>query len=222
MAVPGRRERNATRTRRILTRTAVELFLARGFDGVTVESIAEAAEISPRTTYRYFPTKEDLALGYLADLDDRFLDSVCTRPTDEPPLTSLRRALADTWAWLETSGESETYLALQTFIESRPGLLAANLRRGYQQEELLVAALQPHPAFHPDNDLEARLAVAAFAGASRVALHRWRQSAGTVPMLVQELDTCIATLLPALESAGGQHITTTSPSKNPTRKSRPT
>jgi hypothetical protein len=41
-------------------------------------------------------------------------------------------------------------------------------------------------------------------------------------MLVQELDTCIATLLPALESAGGQHITTTSPSKNPTRKSRPT
>lgn len=205
MATTGRREHNASRTRRILTRTAVELFLSRGFDGVTVENVADAADVSPRTTYRYFPTKEDLALAYLADLDNRFLDSVRARPTDEPPLTSLRHAMADTWMWLESSGESETYLALQTFIETHPGLLAANLRRGYRQEELLVAALETRPVFQHGNDLEARLVVAAFAGASRVALTTWRRSSGTVAMLVHALDTCIATLLPALQSASGNN-----------------
>lgn len=198
----GQRARNAMRTREVLAQTAVELFLEDGFDAVTVEQVAAAANVSPRTTYRYFHTKEGLALALLTDLDNHFLQSVQARPHDEAPLESLRHALAEAWAWLESSGQSETYLALQAFVESHPGLMAANLQRGYSQEELLVATLETRPVFRSSGDLGPRLVVAAFAGASRVAVTRWRRTAGTVPMLINTLDTCIASLLPALQSAG--------------------
>ncbi|MFI2398062.1 TetR/AcrR family transcriptional regulator [Rhodococcus sp. NPDC019647] len=201
MPSTGQRARNAMRTREVLAQTAVELFLQDGFDAITVEQVAAAANVSPRTTYRYFHTKEGLALALLADLDNRFLQIVQARPHDEAPLESLRHALAEAWAWLESSGQSETYLALQAFVESHPGLMAANLQRGYNQEELLVAALETRPVFRSSGDLGPRLVVAAFAGASRVAVTTWRRSSGTVPMLINTLDTCIASLLPALQSA---------------------
>jgi len=74
----GRRERRKRATRQMLIDTATEMFLARGFDAVTVTEIAEVCDVSPTTVFNYFPTKESLVLDLPGDL-----------------LVALRAALAD-------------------------------------------------------------------------------------------------------------------------------
>ena len=63
----GLRDRKRQQTMRRIQRTALDLFDERGFDGVTIEQIAEAAEVSPSTVYRYFGTKESLIIDDDAD-----------------------------------------------------------------------------------------------------------------------------------------------------------
>ena len=77
-AAVGRRERRKLATRQLLVDTAVEMFLERGFDTVTVVEIARACGVSPTTVFNHFPTKESLVLDLPAGL-----------------LAALRAALAD-------------------------------------------------------------------------------------------------------------------------------
>ncbi len=86
-----RRARNRARTRRALIDAAIERFAAEGFDAVLVEHIADAAGVSPRTFFRYFPTKEDVVF---ADYEDEFdvWDEVTGSPKPgEPLLETIRR-----------------------------------------------------------------------------------------------------------------------------------
>jgi AcrR family transcriptional regulator len=86
-----RRARNRARTRRALIDAAIERFAEEGFDAVRVEHIADAAGVSPRTFFRYFPTKEDVVF---ADYEDEFdvWDEVTARPRPgEPLLETIRR-----------------------------------------------------------------------------------------------------------------------------------
>ena len=87
------RELHAQRTRQRLTEAALSLFEERGFDEVTVEEIAAAAEVSARTFYRYFGSKE----GVLFDQQDELLTvlhtTIVTEHPDDPPIAALRAAI---------------------------------------------------------------------------------------------------------------------------------
>lgn len=88
---PDRRARNRARTRRALIDAAIDRFAAEGFDAVRVEHIADAAGVSPRTFFRYFPTKEDVVF---ADYEDEFdvWDEVTGSPQPgESLLETIRR-----------------------------------------------------------------------------------------------------------------------------------
>jgi AcrR family transcriptional regulator len=77
-----------------LEEAALRLFEERGFGAVTVEDIASAAHISVRTFYRYFPAKEDVLQVRIERRADALRAALDERPVDEPPLHSLRVALA--------------------------------------------------------------------------------------------------------------------------------
>jgi AcrR family transcriptional regulator len=86
MTIKERKER----TRALLAQRAAELFVAKGFDHTTVEEIAQAAGISPRTFFRYFATKEEVVMSFLWLKIDQLLASLAMRPRNESLLESVQ------------------------------------------------------------------------------------------------------------------------------------
>src|SRR4029450_4190887 len=85
------RERKRTRTRLMIQAEAFRLFAEKGYSETTVEEIADAAAISPRTFFRYFPTKEDVVLW--DEYDPQVAELLAARPAEEPVAESVRAVL---------------------------------------------------------------------------------------------------------------------------------
>ena len=92
----GLRERKKAKTRAAIQRHALQLFREQGYEATTVEQIAEAAEVSPSTFFRYFRTKEDVAL--YDDLDPQFIAAFEAQPAELNPVQAMRRALRQVFA----------------------------------------------------------------------------------------------------------------------------
>jgi AcrR family transcriptional regulator len=92
----GLRERKKARTRASIREHALRLFREQGYQATTVEQIAAAAEVSPSTFFRYFPTKEDVVLQ--DDLDMRMLDAFSRQPADLSPVAAVRAATKEALA----------------------------------------------------------------------------------------------------------------------------
>ncbi|WP_199429952.1 acyl-CoA-like ligand-binding transcription factor [Qaidamihabitans albus] len=117
----GLRERKKARTRAAIQNHALRLFMEQGYAATTVEQIAEAAEVSQSTFFRYFPTKEETVLH------DRFdpvlIDSFLRQPADVSPIAAFRAALADVFERVN-SEESELERARQQLVLTVPELRA--------------------------------------------------------------------------------------------------
>jgi AcrR family transcriptional regulator len=105
---PGLRERKKARTRAAIQQEAMRLFRERGYDGATIEDIAEAAEVSPSTFFRYFPTKEDVVLR--DDYDEQMLEVFLAQPRDLTPLQAARAALHSLGGFAEALSPEEREL----------------------------------------------------------------------------------------------------------------
>jgi AcrR family transcriptional regulator len=87
----GLRERKKSETRQLLAEVAMRLFAEQGFDEVKVADIAAAANVSEKTVFNYFPTKEDLVLEGRAKLDAELVRAVAERAPGEAVLSAVRR-----------------------------------------------------------------------------------------------------------------------------------
>lgn len=87
----GLRERKKLKTRIAIREATYRLIEEQGYEATTVEQIAETAEVSPSTVFRYFPTKEDIVLT--DEYDPMLEDALRARPADEPIVESLRHVL---------------------------------------------------------------------------------------------------------------------------------
>ncbi|SEG83739.1 transcriptional regulator, TetR family [Actinacidiphila yanglinensis] len=92
---PGLRERKKLRTHAAISDAAIALFLAHGFQQVSVAQVAEAAEVSKRTLFAYFPSKEDLVVHRLADHETELARVVRARPARTAPLAAVRANFLD-------------------------------------------------------------------------------------------------------------------------------
>jgi len=105
----GLRERKKARTRAAIREHALRLFHEQGYQRTTVEQIAAAAEVSPSTFFRYFPTKEDLVLQ--DDMDTRMLEAFERQPTGLSPVAAIRGAIREV---LESYSEADLDVIRQT------------------------------------------------------------------------------------------------------------
>ncbi|MDZ7675600.1 MAG: TetR family transcriptional regulator [Acidimicrobiales bacterium] len=168
---PSLRERKKERTRLEFQRIALQLFDQYGFEHVTVDDIAERAEISRSTFFRYFPTKEDVLVGRgdepLAELRDAFV----ARPDDEPVLRSLRHAVQALAVGYED--QRGDFVAIRRITRDHPSLLARGLEHQAQWEETFAELLGRRMGSGADASLRDRVVAGAVIAAIRVALDEW-------------------------------------------------
>lgn len=89
----GLRDRKLQRVRQALIETAFRLFLGQGYDATTVDQIAAAADVSPRTFFRYFATKEEVIFDHALQSGSLQREALLNRPAAEPPFLAARNAL---------------------------------------------------------------------------------------------------------------------------------
>ncbi|MFD9033593.1 TetR/AcrR family transcriptional regulator [Streptomyces sp. NPDC059567] len=177
MTVSGLRERKKQRTRDALLRVALELFTTQGYEQTTVDEIADAVEVSQRTFFRYFSSKEEAAFAVQQMVEERFVQALAERPAEEGPLDAMRNAVLASW---DTIGEAimevvplELYLRTFQMIESTPALLAVHLRRSSEMEEAIARLIAEREGLDVDEDPRPRIAVAAFSGVMKVTGQLW-------------------------------------------------
>jgi AcrR family transcriptional regulator len=169
----GLRERKKAKTRQALEDAALDLFARQGFDRTTVEQIADACDVSPRTFFRYFPTKEDVLFGDATEKLQLLVGALEQRPQGEPPLRSLRAALLA----IATTYEEERPLrkVRAEIVAATPMLRARGAERQDDWNDVAVEVLlrRNEQAGAPIDPFAVRLAVAASSAAARAAFATW-------------------------------------------------
>lgn len=172
-------ERKRQLVREELSEAAMLLFARQGFEETTVDQIAAAVGVSPRTFFRYFKVKEDVLVESLGQIGEQFVAELAARPAGEPPLAALRQALSlIVGLFLE---HPEKSLKLSRLVLRTPTVRARYLDQQARWRDGLAAVLATRTGLDPSDfrpALTASIALAAF----DVALTRWVDLDGAPPL----------------------------------------
>ncbi|WP_442809601.1 TetR family transcriptional regulator [Streptomyces sp. SR27] len=184
-----------------LTEAALQLLALKGFDAVTVDEIATTAGVSKRTFFRYFASKEDVVVQFLAGMGADMRAGLAARPAGERPSEALLHAVS---VPLTACGDhAERALPVVRLILRTPALLARLLEHQARWREELTAELGERLGRDPRTDLRPRLAAGMALAAFDAVLHRWSdgeeaESTEDPGALIAE---AFAVLAPALDLA---------------------
>ena len=153
----GLRERKKLKTRRSIQQHALRLFHEQGYDATTVEQIAEAAEVSPSTFFRYFPTKEDTVLT--DEYDPLIVESLRAQPPDLPPAVVARNTLHEIIGGM-LADDRQRILDRARLLRSVSVLRSRQWDQMRETQDLMVGVLAERLG-RPAADLELRSFVAA-------------------------------------------------------------
>ena len=193
----GLRERKKAATRHRLHGAALRLVAARGLDAVSVDDIAEAADVSPRTFFNYFPTKDDAVIGLDPSGPDDLAEAFAARPADEAPVDSLRAVLRSRAA--EMAVDTDIWSLRLPVIDGNPVLGARMAAHFTATENALAAAIAARTGGTAGVDVYPSLLAAVQGVVMRVSLHRWLTGGfgRALPELVDEAWDVIVAGLPA-------------------------
>jgi AcrR family transcriptional regulator len=183
----GLRERKKRSAMRRIQEVALDLFDERGFENVTIEQIAEAAEVSPSSVYRYFGTKEQVVLR--DDFDVQFFEAVEAELATSPPVDAVRRAVAKILAeFFQRDDDLVRRRTVYTYEE--PALRAAALAQTDDFARAVADALS-RAARRPRGDLEAQAVAASLVWSLDAAVRHWH-AGGYATQLEDEIEVVLA------------------------------
>jgi AcrR family transcriptional regulator len=168
-AAPGLRERKKAETREALRAAAIRLFLERGPSAVTVNDICDAARVSARTFFNYFESKEAALFAWDQRLTDELAAKLAARPSHEPPLTAVRRAMDDT---LPSFAAQTGWHARKKLFSECPELRTKIVFAVFHVETRLVDILADRTGC-PAGSLYPQLLAAATGSVFRAAFSAW-------------------------------------------------
>lgn len=169
---------------------ALRLFDSRGYAETTIDQIAQAADISPRTFFRYFPTKEDVVLW--DEYDALIGELLAQRPVTEPIGDALRAVTRSALEGLYRHDPARL-LARNRLMFSEPALRARFLEFAREGIEQLGTALAASRGLAAD-DLVLQVTAAALIDAAALAIDRWQASGGKADLMAlfdQAIDALI-------------------------------
>ncbi|GAA0458013.1 TetR family transcriptional regulator [Streptomyces stramineus] len=183
----GLRERKKIQTRQAIRRAAHRLFEQQGYDATPVDRIAEAADVSPSTVFRYFPTKEDIVLA--DEYDALLMSAVRARPVDESPVEAVRQAVLS--AVRHVLAHDVLELRQRTKLIREVPALRGRQAEGMGESARALCAVLAERTGRDESDIELRVAVTAILAALHEALMYWveqGQSEDVVTLVGRALD----------------------------------
>jgi AcrR family transcriptional regulator len=194
MTSPGLRERKKAKTRRTIQDHALRLFAEQGYDATTVDQIAEAAEISPSTFFRYFATKEDLVIE--DEYDPLVIELFLAQPDSLGPVAAMRNAMRTAFEQIYTAEHKQLLQRTKLQLEV-PAIRARTLTNQFSMANAIADAAARR--YQRDiGDYAVQVFAGACVGALIPAITRWAASDGkeSLPDLV---DTALAQLESGLQ-----------------------
>jgi AcrR family transcriptional regulator len=166
----GLRETKKQRTRQQLAAEAMRLFVTRGFDHVTVAEVAEAAGVSQKTVFNYFPTKEDLFFDEVPQREAALVEAIRRRP----PGTSILAALRDLQLGECPRMCSPAFATFARIIEESTALQAKELEVMARFAQVVADAIQVELVV---DERDARIAAGLLVSVHRQVFSRARKQA---------------------------------------------
>jgi AcrR family transcriptional regulator len=185
----GRREEKKAETRERLRAAAFARFEQRGYDATKIEDIARDAGVSPRTVYRYFPTKAQLVFAATPATLEQLTDLIAARPRSERPYTALWKALLDFVPNLDSS----VGIAQSRIIAANPTLYRSSLEYRDQIAAAMGEALIKRGG-PGGTDADRRLLGHLGMAALLVAAREWRNAGPERKVLRHYLDATLASI----------------------------
>ncbi|GIH10141.1 TetR family transcriptional regulator [Rhizocola hellebori] len=188
------RERKKAKTRRTIQDHALRLFAEQGYDATTVDQIAEAAEISPSTFFRYFATKEDVVIE--DEYDPLLIELFLGQPASLGPVAAMREAMRTAFAQIYPTEQGQLLQRTKLQLEV-PAIRARALSNQFGMANVVAEAAARR--YRRDiGDYEVQVFAGAYVGALIPAITRWAASDGkeSLPELV---DSALAHLEKGLE-----------------------
>ncbi|GGX89245.1 TetR/AcrR family transcriptional regulator [Streptomyces hiroshimensis] len=165
----GLRERKKIQTRQAIRRAAYRLYGQQGYDATTVDQIAEAADVSPSTVFRYFPTKEDIVLT--DEYDPALEAALRARPAEEPPVEAFRHAAMASMRHILAHDMDE--FRQRARLMSEVPALRRRAAEGMGESGPMLCAVLAERTGRAAGDVEVRIVVVAIFAAMNEALLHW-------------------------------------------------
>jgi len=198
-AQEGLRSRKRRETRARISAAALALFLEKGFEAATVEEIAAAADVSKRSFFDYFPSKEEVIAAWQDEFGQALADAVAARPAGEPMARTVEESLVATIIAHITPRS----MAIAQLIRATPALRAREQLKYVRLEQRLCEALVAR--CQQEERLKARLLAMIAIGGMRVAGEVWNETGrtGALEAFAREVFGRIWTQLAALGRDAG-------------------
>ena len=187
----GLRERKKARTRAAIREHALRLFREQGYPATTVEQIAAAAEVSPATFFRYFPTKEDVVLQ--DDIDIFTLEALESQPAELSPIAAFRAAATQSLAAMSPADLARFAESMQ-LTAGVPEVRARALDEFARTIDGIATALAARTGRNPD-DFATRIMAGAIIGVIMSATMPWVSAdSPDIPGMFRRIDAGLAQL----------------------------
>lgn len=190
---PGLRERKKALTHRTIADAAFTLTVEHGLEHVTIDQIADRAFVSPRTVSNYFMSKEAAVVAAHNNAPLEMLEGLAERPTDEPPMRSLRAVLTEAIrGW--TKEQLKSLKAKEELVERYPALLPHRMAQFDELEEAIRDAVAERSGADLETATFPRLIAGAATSAVKTAINVWDNTGGDADVIADLVDQAFVDL----------------------------